>query len=255
MSVISLEQEKEIVFNLLKTLYQESYASLLFQSFYSTSSSSPSSLMSNTGQPLFISSNSHLEYEEPPAAEPISVSPCTGNFISSLTRNSVPIKSFAITVDGFTLCHYAGVPFPKFTIRIVRQGDVNQRFIMDSIGSVLSLESIPCIQVKFSIWNKWANVTTDVLSNRNRIHWIKNGKLEVDDLVIHEVSVKNGGYFILHIEPIGNDETDLLISSWDSEKIVINSERTLLKRKKSLKAIATTFPAKKVKQTSEDESN
>eukprot|EP00298_Acanthocystis_sp_HF-20_P010659 c18979_g1_i1.p1 GENE.c18979_g1_i1~~c18979_g1_i1.p1 ORF type:complete len:245 (-),score=70.64 c18979_g1_i1:15-749(-) len=203
---VDLETEKVIAFNVLKRLFQERFAFSLFHELYPTHGSE------------FQTSN----FVNNSSLVPFSLSP------------KPPKLELTMKVEEFSLSHYAGIAFPKFEISITRSNNsrIINRYSSNQYDTFSSLrEDIPDIEIKLSVWNKWADVSDDVLPNHNRIKLIQNGNLEVSDFVINGVSIKHGGFFILRIDPISTN-SDFSLNSWHSGQITVNSTRTLSKRRK-----------------------
>eukprot|EP00298_Acanthocystis_sp_HF-20_P005582 c15704_g1_i1.p1 GENE.c15704_g1_i1~~c15704_g1_i1.p1 ORF type:complete len:285 (+),score=68.04 c15704_g1_i1:242-1096(+) len=241
---VSLEKERVIVFNMLRRLYVEPYAKELLESLYS---SSP-----NKNQPLFSGFKPTSEGNV-----------CKSSLSTGVLFSEVMYPKWKIVVSNLSLSHCAYLAFPRFSINIIPQ---NQSSLTETFSSIPNISTnIPDLHVQLSVSNKWTDVSEDVLRNQNRIRLVKNGRLDVDDFVIHEVSIKHGGYFTLSIDTINvkdfevtsvceteeggvrreqgeqgqqgeqGERKDKIVccSSWSSDQIRIHCARTLAKRKRT----------------------
>lgn len=135
-----------------------------------------------------------------------------------------------LEVENLKLSHYAKDPIPDFRI-CVRQ--LNGDPLPRSIQSDGTPKPMVDMRVKFSLYNKWANVTNEVLPDAQLDHTLVDGVCTVSGLIFHEVSVKHGGHFILKIHPL-DFRGEVL--PWKSPKLKIQSVKTHCLRKRKLHA-------------------
>jgi len=131
-----------------------------------------------------------------------------------------PAVSCRLSVEGFAAKHFAMSSFPPFRIQLLPLND-NKPF---------KAERAPEIRVRVAVFNKWAEVSSEVLPDTELVFTLKRGQVEVRDLVFQEVSVKHGGFFVLHISPV-----DYLgeILPWKSPRFQIQSVKShCIKRRK-----------------------
>lgn len=151
-----------------------------------------------------------------------------------------------LEVEDLKLSHFAKDPLPPFRI-CIRQlnGDPLPRSVMPD-GTVKPMVDM---RIRFTVCNKWADVTNEVLPDAQLEHTLVDGICVVPGLIFHEVSVKHGGHFILKISPL-DFRGEVL--SYKSPKLKIQSVKTHCLRKRKLHATAAMEAAKKLEVGSPD---
>eukprot|EP00299_Pterocystis_sp_00344_P001509 c11355_g1_i1.p1 GENE.c11355_g1_i1~~c11355_g1_i1.p1 ORF type:complete len:223 (+),score=24.88 c11355_g1_i1:33-701(+) len=144
-------------------------------------------------------------------------------FLSKLP-NVDDAKWLRFEVSGLIDEFYTRLKYPSFTIRLVRRnGEVIDR-PRNHCGHA---QTVLDTRVRLSVYNKWADVTREVLSMvlpPTRV--LVDGELFVDDWVFHDISHKHGGFFQVTIRPI-DFASEIL--EWTSPRIFIHSDKVLPK--------------------------
>eukprot|EP00300_Choanocystis_sp_HF-7_P032658 c4357_g1_i1.p1 GENE.c4357_g1_i1~~c4357_g1_i1.p1 ORF type:complete len:291 (+),score=60.78 c4357_g1_i1:58-873(+) len=128
-------------------------------------------------------------------------------------------------VNGLMQKHFAKDAFPEFTIRLVQlNGDDMPRLTENGL-----VKPMNDMKIQISVFNKWADVTSEVVSDTETTRVLKDGMVTISDLVFHEISLKHGGYFILSVRAIDYAQEVL---EWASGKITIQSVKTHCNQKR-----------------------
>eukprot|EP00301_Raphidiophrys_heterophryoidea_P022224 c6433_g1_i1.p1 GENE.c6433_g1_i1~~c6433_g1_i1.p1 ORF type:complete len:148 (-),score=28.57 c6433_g1_i1:47-490(-) len=94
-------------------------------------------------------------------------------------------------------------------------------------GGVVPVEIIEGlkIRVRISVWNKWANVTSEVL-RQDQIErpFVGTGCL-VRDVRFHQISLRHGGFFMIAVEECSHR---LDVMPWLSSRIIVRSAKANL---------------------------
>jgi len=131
----------------------------------------------------------------------------------------VPKPEFRLQATEFVDTWFAKDYYPKFTV---------------TIGSFSGAISVPPelmdFQVAVSVHNKWVDVTSEVVAPATElIRTVRNGVLDISDLIFIDVSLKHGGHFAIHVSPIGLDN---VVAGWVSPNVVIQSVKTHCNKKR-----------------------
>eukprot|EP00301_Raphidiophrys_heterophryoidea_P012378 c1885_g1_i1.p1 GENE.c1885_g1_i1~~c1885_g1_i1.p1 ORF type:complete len:425 (-),score=98.08 c1885_g1_i1:324-1598(-) len=130
-------------------------------------------------------------------------------------------------VDGFTLSHFAKDVFPPFIVSLVQlNGESLPRIVEDGVTKPMA-----DMRVRMTFRNKWTEVSSEVLPDTEFVRTLRDGKVEISDLVFQDVTLKHGGYFVMHIMAVDYGEEVL---EWKSEKFVIQSVKTHCNKKRKL---------------------
>lgn len=140
-----------------------------------------------------------------------------------------------LEVQGLKLQHFAKDPLPPFRI-VVRQ--LNGDPLPRTTQADGTLKPMVDMRVRFSLSNKWATVTSEVLLDAQLEYTLVDGVCDVPGLVFHEVSVKHGGHFTLKVLPIDFAGEVL---PWKSPKLKIQSVKTHCLRKRKMHATAAAL--------------
>eukprot|EP00298_Acanthocystis_sp_HF-20_P021840 c28500_g1_i1.p1 GENE.c28500_g1_i1~~c28500_g1_i1.p1 ORF type:complete len:268 (+),score=49.01 c28500_g1_i1:76-804(+) len=222
---VDVQVEKAIVHNVLKRLHPESIAKAILESIYQKQQQTPIFLLSE--QPRNKKQRTNEPSNEIELLN-LQVSPRTSPSLKTLNLIQ-PQKR--ILVENLVRYHYVNLVFPKFLISIVDESespDTCSYAVADPSKPVI--DQAPELKVKLSIWNAWVDVSKEVLSHHTqRKRTVKNGRIEIDDLCVHEVSIGHGGYFVFHIEVVDptSYSSSSSITSWKSDPIIIRSRRSL----------------------------
>eukprot|EP00299_Pterocystis_sp_00344_P007225 c2241_g1_i1.p1 GENE.c2241_g1_i1~~c2241_g1_i1.p1 ORF type:complete len:280 (-),score=77.54 c2241_g1_i1:75-914(-) len=228
--VVMLNLEKSIVHRVMKRLFGEDASETAFSKLYSDSVTSP-------------------------------------RFLPESEKRAWPMlleAAFAAAIDPerITIDH----PYPMVSSQSQQQNDTTspqstsqvwcQLYVRDLSASYVVKESIPPfavelrqldgseipranegkpladVRVKLTLFNKWADVTSEILPNTDPYRTLVDGKCVIDDLWFLEVSAKHGGFFILQISSIDNQNE---IASWRSAAISILSHNTIHSKRKKMK--------------------
>eukprot|EP00298_Acanthocystis_sp_HF-20_P022875 c31106_g1_i1.p1 GENE.c31106_g1_i1~~c31106_g1_i1.p1 ORF type:complete len:268 (+),score=26.44 c31106_g1_i1:29-805(+) len=183
--IVDSQTEKIIAINLLKCLYHENYVPIIFNSLF----------YSEEG---FMKRDNNMNEG--------------GNSSLSSVEYKKPI--ITIKVENLTPSCYVKHVFPQFCVKLVVQS-----------SPPLLASIIPEIELKITVWNKWVDVSSEVLPEKMQARKVKNGILNVSDFMINEVSLVHGGYFIIHIQPLNNKNSQVQVLPWQSGPItIINSK-------------------------------
>jgi hypothetical protein len=113
-------------------------------------------------------------------------------------------------VSGLVSEHYSEETFPPFTI---------------SLG-LEPMESLPDVNLRIQVHNKWADVTDEVLVYSHVPHVLHKGKLTIEGWVFRIHSSAHGGFFRIRIScPAFAD-----VPEWWSDRLVILSSKSRAKR-------------------------
>ena len=202
----ALTMEKTISSNLLNYFFSKDIATSLFTSLY------PESV--NT--PIFLSGDTATL----PTAPTQSI-PTPGSSSNPVDANGIPAQAWCrFEVKDFVLKHFAKDLYPPCMVELVQlNGDPIPRMVGED-GAITPLSDV---RVRLQLFNKWADVTKEVLPDLEAVRTLKDGKCYISDLSFQEISLKHGGYFILCVNPIDyNGE----VVPWKSDKIIIQSVKT-----------------------------
>jgi len=210
-AMIDVDTEKMIVRNALLRLFNPTMTSALLEGFYAASPG-----MCQFLDPDFVGSTSSDSERSQFPSPPPSPSALKLEDESVISEFSAPAPAFQFQVADFPDTYFAKDYFPKFIANVIGE----QRFLPVELSE---------FNVSVSIRNKWADVTAEVLApNTNLLRVVKDGALEISDLIFIDVSLKHGGFFTLHITPV--DTT--VVGSWTSPPFAIQSVKTHCNRKR-----------------------
>jgi len=134
-------------------------------------------------------------------------------------------RGLKLHVDFEMDSYFAKVAVPAFSVTLVQaDGQAIPRRIKDGRRMCLS-----DMRVKLSVWNKWADVSHEVIPDTDQILTLKDGHCPVDNLVFTEISLKHGGSFTLVVEPIDHKAS---VQWWSRKGIIIQSVKTHCNRKR-----------------------
>lgn len=149
--------------------------------------------------------------------------------VSGLPQEKQPEAWCRFQVQNFSHTHFAKDPFPPFTIDVSQlNGDPLPRVIVEGKPKPMA-----DTRIRLSVHNKWADVSNEVLPDTEFVRVLKDGQLEMNDLVFQDVSLKHGGYFIMHIDPIDFSGE---LQPWRSPKFMIQSVKTHCIKKRKMAA-------------------
>jgi hypothetical protein len=243
-AVIDVETEKTIVRNALLRLFNPTMTTALIEGFYSQNNGMPQFLDADpaTAEPSTVSTPEVQELE-PTSLVPSP--PMAMTDFPSVERFAEPAApsrpTFRLELAEFSSNYFAKDYFPKFRVSAV---PVNG---FDALPQ--ELEEMP---VTVSVHNKWAEVTSEVLPPHTELtRVVKNGVLDIADLMFMDVSIKHGGHFVIKVSPVDHGN---LVSSVKSPRFTIQSVKTHCnKKRKARDTPATTMaspmpPAKRQDQ-------
>lgn len=146
------------------------------------------------------------------------------SFLLCLTRSTddLPPRQEWLRIDTVNLTwrHFVNEPFPAFHIRLVqRNGGAAPRKLDGTLDN---------IRARLTVFNKWAEVTDEVLRGSTLITLV-DGCATVSDWMFKEISFNHGGSFIVRITAL--DFTNEVME-YSSHKIEILSEKAFSKFKR-----------------------
>eukprot|EP00299_Pterocystis_sp_00344_P005309 c1668_g1_i1.p1 GENE.c1668_g1_i1~~c1668_g1_i1.p1 ORF type:complete len:220 (-),score=49.70 c1668_g1_i1:121-780(-) len=135
-------------------------------------------------------------------------------------------KWLRFEVTGLFEEHYTRLQYPAFRIRLVRRNGEEIERPTTSCGQV---QTVLDTRVRLSVFNKWADVTHEVLTmHSSPIRVLVDGTLVVSDWTFQDISHKHGGYFQITIRPL--DFTSEILE-WKSPRLLIHSDKILNKQR------------------------
>jgi len=211
----ALGLEKKLVSGMLNRLFKPGVARALFQSLYPTNIRSPQFITADDSSwPLILQA-----YRSRTTASRVD------NVGDSGVSESVWCR---LTVSNLADRHFEKDLFPPFTVRLVRlDGTPLPRVMEDGHPKPMA-----DMRIRLSVYNKWANVSQDVLKDVEFIRTLKDGALTINDLIFQEISLKHGGHFTLHIDAVDYKSE---VMAWKSQKITIQSVKTHSNKKRKFK--------------------
>jgi len=211
--MIDVDTEKMIVRNALLRLFNPTMTSALIEGFYAANPNMPQFLnpeymLANASSSPSQSDDSHFPPSPPP-----------------MMLNEGPIKDeneekpqFQLVVRDFPDTYFAKDYFPKFSVAV---SPVD--------GAMYIPAELSEFQVTVSVHNKWADVTSEVLAaHTNLVRTVKDGVLDISDLIFIDVSLKHGGFFSLHVTPVDCRQ----VAPYMSPNFAIQSVKTHCNRKR-----------------------
>jgi len=210
----ALGLEKKLVSGMLNRLFKPGVARALLQSLYPTTIRSPQFITADDSSwPLILQA-----YR----------SRTTSSRVDNIDAGVSDSAWCRLTVSNLIDRHFEKDLFPPFTVRLVRlDGTPLPRVMEDGHPKPMA-----DMRIRLSVFNKWANVSQDVLNDVEFIRTLKDGTLTINDLVFQEISLKHGGHFTLHIDAVDYKSE---VMPWKSTKITIQSVKTHSNKKRKFK--------------------
>jgi len=210
-----VETEKTIVRNALLRLFNPTMTSALLEGFYAA----------NPGACQFLSAEGNPSV---PPSDDGSFSQSSSPMVAPKIESVQEKPAFALVVADFPDTYFAKDYFPKFTVAVA--GTSGQQFFPPELAE---------FQVAVSVHNKWADVTSEVLAtNTTLIRTVKDGVLDISDLIFIDVSLKHGGFFTLHVSPLEKP----FVSEYISPSFAIQSVKTHCNRKRKTREQSAPVP-------------
>ena len=132
---------------------------------------------------------------------------------------------------SFTTSCFTDEKFPSFVIELVKRGG-------DPISDSQALLNLT--RVRLTVWNRWAEVTHEVLQpipgETYPMFQLQEGKVVISGLVFREITHKHGGYFKIHVQ-VSSPVVSEMTLEWLSPRISVHSHKVRIKqnRKKQRK--------------------
>jgi hypothetical protein len=124
---------------------------------------------------------------------------------------------FRFQVLGILTSFFAKENFPTFSVEIIQQNGQS----LPRAANGARTKPVADVRFRLVLLNRWADVTHELLLPFSEpIRIAVDGRCEINDFVISDISAKYGGYFILCIVPIDCAHE---IGIWRSQQIVIQS--------------------------------
>lgn len=217
--------ERTIVRNALLRLFNSTMTSALIEGFYAQNPTTPQFLdadvsMAAANGPATLSPSSLVSVNSSETTVPqLSLN-------AAVVAPPAPVgkPEFRLQVADFADTYFAKDYFPKFRATVSGKNPLPS--------------SLSEFQVQISVRNKWVDVTTEAIApNTELVRTVKDGVLEVSDLIFIDVSLKHGGYFTLHITPVGQEG---VVAAWTSPRFVIQSVKTHCNKKRKSREAPST---------------
>eukprot|EP00299_Pterocystis_sp_00344_P007990 c2845_g1_i1.p1 GENE.c2845_g1_i1~~c2845_g1_i1.p1 ORF type:complete len:275 (-),score=25.36 c2845_g1_i1:63-848(-) len=211
----ALAFEKKLVNGMLNRLFKPGVSRALFSSLYPQTSRVPQFIDSEDSSWPLILNAYRSRHTSAPSLRPDGSEPTSEAWCRLVAHN---------LQDR----HFEKDTFPPFTVKLVKlDGSELPRVIEDGCPKPMA-----DMRIRLSVYNKWSNVSQDVMKDVEYVRTLKDGSLTISDLVFQEISLKHGGYFVLHIDPI-DYKSEVL--PWKSPKITIQSVKTHSNKKRKYK--------------------